>query len=467
VTTLLKGGTLVTPSGERRADVLISDGRIARVDESMAPASGEVIDVTGLHVFPGFIDPHVHARDPGQTEKEDFGHLTRAAAVGGVTTVLVMPNAVPPVTDRASFDSRASHHERTGHVDFGLWSLVLGREGVTDLADARSAGIVAAKLFWGYSFDRRTQTLRYSGLDADPGEILPAASAGDVWQLFQAAEAAGVMIGVHCEDHAIVTTATRLYGPARGPGDLLRTRPPEAESIAVAAIIELSRASGARAHIMHTSSARSVSLVRRAQAEGVAVSAETCPHYLTLEPTTDKGRGSNLKVYPPVRGVQDAEALWGGVVDGTIESLSSDHAPHARFDRQGPYEQQPAGIAGTETMVQVLLDAARRRSIPLTVLSERLSEGTARVFGLHPRKGRLAEGADADLTVVDLERQWQISESALHSKDQVSPWDGVRGIGAPVMTIVRGRIVARDGRPVGEPSGRLVRPSESRSLPEP
>lgn len=459
---LVKGGTVVTSSGERRADVRVVDGLIERVESDIAPArEDEVHDVEGLYVMPGFIDPHVHARDPGLTAKEDFGHLTRAAAAAGITTVLVMPNATPPVLDPDSFEDRARHHEASAHVDFGLWGLVLGRETATDLVALRDAGIVAAKLFWGYAFDRKSLTLRYDTVDASDADVIPPATNGDVWNLLHAAEDAGVLIGVHCEDHSLLTEASAVRGPAAGLVDLMNVRPDEAESIAVAAVIEIARATRARAHILHTSTARSAVLVRRAQADGIPVSAETCPHYLTLDPERLDAAAASTKMYPPVRGASDREGLWEAVADGTLGTLSSDHAPHTSSDRALSFERQPAGIAGTQTLVPVLLDAFRQRGLPLSMLVERLSESTASLYGLAPRKGTLQPGADGDLAIVDLDRLWRIDPEGLYSKDRASPWNGVEGRGMAVAAFVRGRAVMLDGRPLSEPTGRLVRPSRA------
>ena len=456
---LVRGGTLVTAAGERTADVLIDGETIERVGPNLSRESADAdIDATGLHVFPGFIDPHVHARDPGLTQKEDFAHLTRAAAAGGITTVLVMPNAVPAVTDVVTFDRQATQHEATAHIDFGLWALALGNETSTDLARLAEAGAVATKLFWGYAFDRRTGTLRYDAVDAMDPDVIPPAGNGDVWRLLRAAGESGIVVGVHCEDHSVTTVAAAAGAPARSPTELMVSRPAEAEAVAVASLIELARASGARIHVLHTSTARSVELIRRARADGIAVTAETCPHYLTLDPHDLTGPAARTKVYPPLRGGAEAEALWEGLSDGTIESVSSDHAPHGPTDRSGPYEDQPAGIAGTQSMVPVVIDAARRRGVPLGVLAERLSEGAARLYGLYPRKGSLDAGADADLTMVDLESPWRIDAADMYSKDRQSPWQGMEGRGRPVVAMVRGRIVMRDGRPVGEPAGHIVKP---------
>ena len=456
---LVRGGRVVTAAGVRDADVLAVDGVIDRVEPGIPQAAAdEIVDAADRYVMPGFIDPHVHARDPGQTDKEDFAHLTRAAAAGGITTVLVMPNARPPVTDAASYERRAKEHELAARVDFGLWGLALGHETPSDLAEMREAGIVAAKLFWGYAFDRASGTLRYDTEAATGPDMIAPATNGDVWRLFRAAEQAGVIIGVHCEDHSLLSATAKAGLHATDPTRALAARPAEAEAISVATVVELARTSGARAHILHLSTARSVALVRAAQAEGDLVTAETCPHYLTLTPEDISAEPRRVKVFPPIRGGSEPDSLWVGVVEGTISSLGSDHAPHSAADREVPYERQPAGVAGTQTMVSVLLDAARQRNIPLELLAERLSEGTARLYGLHPQKGSLEPGGDADITIVDPERRWRIEPENLYSKDRRSPWQGSEGLGMPVAAFVRGRLVMRDGHPVDGSAGRLVRP---------
>jgi dihydroorotase len=455
--TIVRGGTVVTATGTRSADVLIEDGRILQVGPDIdASVADEVIEAGGLHVFPGFIDPHVHTRDPGLTHKEDFLHATRAAAAGGITTILVMPNTVPPTDDAATIGKHSREQAPGAHVDFGLWALAVGNESLADLVALRDAGAVAVKLFWGYAFDRRSKTLVYDSSMAS-GELIPPASNGDVWRLFRHANEVGILIGVHCEDHAIVSAVSATVGPATGATALATTRPALAESVAVGAVVEIAHATGARAHVVHVSSGRTIHLLRQARADGVSVSAETCPHYLTLEP--EKLDASGLKAYPPVRGGHDAEALWKAVIDGTVGSLSSDHAPHAADERTGPFDRRPAGIAGVQTMAQVLIDAFLRRQVPLEVLADRLSTGTARLYGIYPTKGSLEVGADADITIVDTSARWRIQAADLESKDRSSPWDGVSGRGSAVLAMVRGNIIMREGRPVGPPMGRWITPA--------
>jgi allantoinase len=454
---VLAGATVMTPTGPRVLDVVCDEGTVTMLSDPGTVAAGnEVLDLAGMHVLPGVIDPHVHTRDPGLTYKEDFGHATRAAAAGGITTILEMPNVIPPVTDAASLGARAREHQPAAHVDFGLWTLALGRESAAALGDVRSAGAVAAKLFWGYAFDRRTGALVYDAAGLPPEHLIPAADTGEVWNLFRQAAAADLLLGIHCEDQGVLRAAAN--GPAGDYEALLQARPPEAETSAVGLAIELARATGARIHILHVSSERGAELVRRGKADGVRVTAETCPHYLTLVAADYLRIGPALKIFPPVRRDSDRLALISAVEDGTIDSIGSDHAPHSLEEREAPFAQQPAGAVAVETMVPVLLDLVASGALSLMRLTVALTEGTARLYGLYPAKGTITVGSDADFTVVDLAAEWRIDNARLHSKTRLSPWHGKTGLGRPMMTVVRGNVVMRDSEPVGLPSGRFIRP---------
>jgi dihydroorotase len=451
---------VVGPSGTERKDVRFAEGRITEIDDEIPCAGDDIlIDAKGLLVFPGIIDPHVHSRDPGLTHKEDFEHSTRAAAAGGITTILEMPNALPAVTSPELFHERASYLSERAHVDFGLWALLLGDETVDDLRRLREAGAVAGKLFWGYAFDRSAGTLVYGAGATDGATTIPPADNGSVWRLLRNAAEADLLVGVHCEDRSVLRTAEQRAGKARRPSELLESRPDAAESVAVASLIELGRESGARMHVVHVSSARSLRLIQRAQSDGIAISAETCPHYLTLDGLAPNA-GAELRVFPPVRTPGDAIALWDGVRKGSITSLGSDHAPHSAEERGGPFEQQPAGIVGVETMVRVLLDQALRGRVTLERLAWCLSEGTARLFGLYPVKGSMQLGSHADFTLVDPNAEWTIHDKNLHSKHPLSPWNGWTGTGAPLMTIVRGRVVMERGDVAEAAMGQLLIPAQ-------
>jgi dihydroorotase len=420
-----------------------------------------VIEAEGHLVFPGFIDPHVHSRDPGQVHKEDFYHSTLGALVGGVTTVLEMPNAIPPVTDAALFEERAAAHEPNAWVDFGLWGLALGAENLGELPGLFEAGAVAVKLFWGYALDRETKQLVYS-LPSNDRDVIEPPDNGDVFEICAAVAASGGVLGVHCEDQALLRAAqARTDGSVTDYGDLLATRPSIAESAAIALGSELSRATGCRFHVVHLSSKDGVEAVRAARQRGVPITAETCPHYLTLTKEAYEHIGPVMKVFPPIRGVEDQEALWDGIRDGVVVSVGSDHAPHTEEERSLPLDRQPPGMVGVETLGPLLVNEMLKGRITPEQLAFLVSESTARLYGLYPRKGAITPGADADFTIVDPEGETSISNASLHAKNPLSAWDGVVTAGRITATICRAEVRVRDGEIFGEPSGRLVRSGHS------
>ena len=456
---LIPGGIVVSPSGQRRADVLCEDERVLAVlDPDEATQADERLDASGLLVFPGFIDPHLHARDPGDTHKEDFSHATRAAAAGGVTTILVMPNAVPPVTDLASFRRRAEEHGAVAFVDFGLWALSLGLSNLEDIPELFAEGAVAMKLFWGYALDQQSKRLVYNTDDCAPEDVIPPARTGEVMQIFQAIAGANGLLAAHCEDREILDVAQSQLGHApESYAELASARPDVAETSSVAVGIELARATDARFHVVHISSARATHLVRSAQMDGLAVSAETCPHYLLYVAGDCAGHDSAMKAFPPCREDSDREALWRAVNDGTIASVGSDHAPHTRDDKSLPFGSAPAGMVAVETMAPLMIDRMCAGRLTPERLSWVLSEGTARLYGLYPRKGTIQPGADADMTLVDPSAQWTVRGERLHSVQRHTPLEGMELRGAPVVSVLRGSVVMRDREPLGDARGRLVR----------
>jgi allantoinase len=457
---VIRGGMVVTSRFCFRADVSCDDERIVALAAPGEASDGEEeIDATGLLVFPGFIDPHVHSRDPGLTEKEDFAHSTRAAAAGGVTTLFEMPNAIPPVSDVSVFRDRAEQHVRSAFVDFGLWAISLGAENLSELPALIDEGAVGVKLFWGYALHRETKQLVYNLADEPPENLIMPPGNGDVLDIFEQVARARGLLAAHCEDREVNEAAQRALGrEIDGYEDFLASRPDTAEAATIALGAEFARATGCRFHVVHTSSARGVELVRRAQREGVPISAETCPQYLTLTDESYASVGPMMKVYPPIRRAPDRDALWEGVLDGTISSLGSDHAPHTAEQKQQDLVEGPAGAVGVETLVPVLLNEVSKGRLSPERLAWALSEGTARLYGVYPQKGAILPGADADLTIVDPDAEWTIRNERLHSKHPLSPWNGLEGRGAVRFGLVRGQVVMRDGEPVGEPRGRLVRP---------
>src|SRR5919202_4385062 len=224
---VIRNGKVVTPQGRYEVDVVCEDGLIAALERPRSASSAdEEIDATGLLVFPGFIDPHVHSRDPGLTEKEDFAHSTRAAAAGGVTTILEMPNTIPPVADAAAFRERAERYGRAAFVDFGLWGISLGAENLDDLSGLVEEGVVGVKLFWGYALNRETKQLVYNLADEPPENLVQPPANDEVLRIFEVMSRAGGLLAAHCEDRDILEGAQRALGrEIEDYEDLLASRP--------------------------------------------------------------------------------------------------------------------------------------------------------------------------------------------------------------------------------------------------
>ncbi|HEY2717424.1 MAG TPA: amidohydrolase family protein [Solirubrobacterales bacterium] len=457
---VVEDGLVVQPHRIDRRNVVCVDGRIEALSSAPVANADEVIYAEGCLVFPGFIDAHVHSRDPGQTEKEEFEPLTRAAALGGITTICEMPNQLPPVRDRESFERRAAEREGKAHVDFAQYVIGLGEENLADLAATLEAGAIGVKIFWGYGLDRRTGALAYNLHEIPPEELIPPPSSGDVFRICETVAGLGAgLVSAHCEDPAIVHAAASRFGREWASyRDFLDARPALAECAAVAAAVEISRATGCRFHVLHMSSGRAAELVRRAQGEGVPISAETGPQYLTLS-DSDHPRIDFMKVFPPIREEAEQELLWKAVADGTISSIGSDHAPHTEEQNRAPLHSQLAGMPGVQTIAPLMIREMCRGRLAPQRLAAILSEDTARLFGIHPAKGSLAVGSDADFTIVDPELEWTLAADDLAYKMPLSAWAGEQMQGAPVATVVRGEVVMRNGKILSPPRGRLVRSS--------
>jgi dihydroorotase len=455
---LVHGGTLVTEQGLIDADLLCADGRIAAVlDRGDRQDADERLDASGQLVFPGFIDPHVHSRDPGATHKETFAHSTLGALCGGTTTILEMPNAVPAVTDVATFERRRAEHAPKAWVDFGLWGMALGPANLDDIAPLHRAGAVAVKFFWGYALDRQTKGLVYNLADADPDALLLPPENGNVLDMFREVARCGGLLAAHCEDRDILARSAEVLGhPIESYDDLLAARPAVAEATSIAIGAQLARATGCGFHVVHLASAAGVQVVREARAAGVPITAETCPHYLTLTDVEARKLGPVSKVYPPIRSQVDQDALWSAVNDGTISSIGSDHAPHLVAEKLSGFGAAPAGGLGVETLAPMLVDAMVKGTISPARLAEVTSTETARLYGLWPRKGTIRPGADADVTFVDPNGSHHVANERMHALNPVTMWHGWTLRGRVTASVLRGELAMRDGEPVGERRGRFV-----------
>ena len=417
---LVRGGWVIDPSRtDGMADVRIEGGRIKEVGPGLRPQPEErVVDVSGLLVTPGLVDIHVHFREPGGEASETVATGARAAAAGGFTTVCAMPNT-NPVIDTP---------ERV--------RLVLER-GRTAGA-ARVLPVAAATV--GSRGERPTdvRALARAGAVAVSDDGLPIATVELLTAALGAAREVGIPVAEHCEDRrlscggAVHPEAARRLGV---PGI-----PPEAESEAVARDLEVLNRVGGRLHVCHVSTAGAVDRLREARRAGLNVTAEASPHHLTLTWAEVASQGARAKMNPPLGSEADREAVQAGLLDGTLDCVATDHAPHTDEEKARGLLAAPFGVTGLETAFGALYtDLVLPGRVPLALLVERMTAGPAWAFGLEA--GSLVARASADLAVFDLAAEWQVDPAGFRSRSRNSPWVGRRLRGRPVLTIVRGRIV--------------------------
>ena len=416
---LIANGRVLDPANGVDAvqDVLVQDGRISRIGRALrAPAGVERIDATGKVVCPGLIDVHVHLREPGHEYKETIASGTRAAAAGGFTAVCCMANTLPVNDNRAVADYILARARVEGVVrvyPIGAVTKNLDGAQLAELAELAEAGCV------GFSDDGRCVM---------NAEIYRRA--------MEYALPFGVPVISHAEDchlaHAgamnegIVSTELGLPG-----------QPSAAEEVMVARDIVLAELTGAHLHIAHISTAGAVRMVREAKARGVRVTAEATPHHLLLTDEAVRSYDPNTKMAPPLRTKRDVEAVVEALVDGTVDCVATDHAPHALSEKEDEFAEAANGVVGLETAVPLLLDRlVRPGTLDLAALVTRLSVAPARLFNLPG--GSLSPGANADITVLDLEEPWTVNPTRFRSRARNTPFAGLIGRGAPVMTIVGG-----------------------------
>ncbi|MGI8927928.1 MAG: dihydroorotase [Candidatus Limnocylindrales bacterium] len=435
---IVRNATLVTSSGRRVVDICSLGERFAAIAEPgelTSPAALE-IDASGLFAMPGVIDAHVHFREPGLEHKENWLTGTRAAVMGGVTTVLDMPNTLPATdtVDRAR--DKLALAVAGSYCDFGLFGLA-GEDLLAARQLLESRLVVGMKVFLGPTT---------GGLSAP--------SDGGLRLLLDSARDQGVRVGFHAEDREIIRDAEALlHGAGRTDARAhLEARPVVAETQAIARIGELLRATGAMGHIHHLSSAEGLAVADTLRAADVDLTTEATPHHCLLGIGAYSQFGGIARVNPPIRGEPHAAALRAGLADGRIDVIASDHAPHTPEEKSGAdIWTVPSGFAGVETSLRLFLTDVNEGLLTLERLVYLTSEGPAKTWGLWPRKGSVEVGADADLTLVELDHVSVIRAADLHGKHNVTPFEGRTTHGRAVATIVRGRIVMRDAELIGEP----------------
>ncbi len=443
----IENGTVVTPEKSERTNIYVLDGKIAQLTDEVLDAK-EVIDASGKLIFPGFIDPHVHSRDGGATHKEDFFHSTRAAALGGLTSLIEMPNAVPAVTDAERFKAQKANLESKAYIDFAMWALCLGRLNNDDLQELDELGVAAYKFFWGYAINKSNYNLVYNYEKGDPN-VIPPLGDGEIYTIFEHVAKTGKPLAIHAENADVISELTSRLKVEDYENEyeaLLACRPSVCEETVVKTGISFAKATGAHLHILHMSAKESVDLLKEAKEQGINVTGETCPHYLNLTNKDFLRVGTKIKGYPPVRYQADQDRLWEGVEQGIIDSIGSDHAPHTAEEKTGSLFKIPSGMCCIQTIVPLMINAVSQGKITANQLAAVLSENTAKLYGLYPRKGSVLVGTDADFTIVDMDLEKTIHMEDMYSISKVTAFDGFQVKGFPVQTIVRGRTVMKDGK---------------------
>jgi len=429
--------------------VHVTDGVITRVEAGLA-ARGDEIDAGGMYVLPGGVDVHVHSRDPGFTEKEDFGTLTEAAAAGGVTTVLDMPNTVPAVDSAGVLESKAALARSKARVDFGLWGLLRSSTTPEQLEGMAAAGAVGFKAYLAYSFSLSRKQVMYSPGVEDP-DLEPPADYGTLARLAPVVAQLGLPLAIHAEDPTVLAAFRR---PLLNYDDLLQSRPPDAEAVAVSAAAAIARESGVHMHVAHLSSALGLRAAEDAIQVGTSLSLETCPQFLLLTAQDFDRVGTAMKMLPPIRTAADRDALVDGLKRGVISMVSTDHAPHTDEEKSRDFADAPSGSPGVQTLYLSCLQLAK--DLGNVWLAPRwVSQAPAELVGLAEHKGAIAPGFDADLVIVDPKRKTGVRAEEMRSRQRHSALAGKEFDFAIKEVFLRGEPVTRETRT----RGRMVRPA--------
>jgi len=418
---IIAGGKVYTPAGLSEVDVHVNEGRIQSLEPWAEPsARPELVDARGLWVLPGAIDAHVHGRDPGFPEKEDFGSLTAAAVAGGVTTVLDMPNTLPGVAGAEILEAKRREIAPKAMADHGLWALLRSSSTAEQVRELGEAGAIGFKAYLGYTVQRSTGQVLYTPGGMDP-DLEPPASYGTVARLAQELAETGVPVAAHAEDPSVLLSST---GRIETYADLLASRPAAGEAVAVAAMGALARSLGLRVHIVHLSSRMGLEAALAERAAGAPLTLETCPQYLWLTEADYARLGPVMKMYPLIKTVEDREALRAALLRGDIDSVGTDHAPHTDEEKlRHPLGEAHAGSPGVQTLLLSCLELARQAGDPLAAVPW-VAEHPARIFGLYPRKGTIQPGSDADLVLVDPNQRTVVKAESMASRQRNGVLEG-------------------------------------------
>ncbi len=438
----IRGNRVVLPDGTRPADIEIEDGRIARISAPTSGTQGTLIDAGDMIVMPGLVDSHVHINEPGREDWEGFVTATKAAAAGGVTTLVDMPlNSIPSTTNVAALDAKREAARGKCYVDVGFWGgVVPGND--RDIEPLAKAGVLGFKCF-----------LSPSGVD-EFGNVGEA----DLERAAPIVARTGLPLLAHAEWPASLKAPVDGADPHRHE-TWLNTRPPQAELDAITRLVALSSRTRAHVHIVHLASADALPALISARAKGVPVTVETCPHYLTFCAEEIRDAATAWKCAPPIRERDHRERLWQALRGGHIDLVATDHSPAPpglKDLEEGNFMTAWGGIASLQVSLPVMWTGARLHGIPFERLIGWMCAAPARLAGLSARKGAITVGRDADLVIIDPARGMTVDASRLYHRHAVTPYDGARLRGLITMTMVRGKIVYEHGDIVGPPGGELL-----------
>lgn len=433
----INGARVVTPGGVIEGSVGIADGRIVTIGTEPFTAD-DVIEAKGRILLPGLVETHAHFWDPGATDREDWEHGTAGAAAGGITTVIEMPLSIPPTVDGDSYRLKRQRAAGAAYVDYFLWGGVIPAdydEISRRMEDLKGLGVVAYKVFM-----------------CRAAAEFPACDDGHLFHALREGARLGQLMGIHAENDDLIhglEEQLRAHG-RNDPMAYAESRPPYAEAEAIARVISMAQETGTDIYIVHMSLGEGAALIKAAKQRGQTVYVETCPQYLALDDTALRKLGPWAKCAPPLRPAANADRMWQYLLDGTIDTIGSDHAPFTPEEKEAGNEviwRAPNGLTGIQTMLPLLLDeGVGRRGLSWTRLAEVTATNAARIFRLAPRKGAIAIGADADLVLVDPEAMWTIRGEHLLHKNRWTPYEGRRVRGRVDMTLVRGVVVYSDGQ---------------------
>lgn len=435
---VINDGRIFTPYGFVEASIGVEAGRIASITGAASELTADrIVDAHRNFVLPGLVDMHVHFRDPGAPEREDFETGTRSAAAGGVTTVAEMPNTKPSVTSVQTFNEKRRIIEKKTLVDFAL---VAGAGEITAEAilSMAKAGAAAFKTF---------MISRFKELSASDGQML---------ENFKVIARTGLPCLVHAENESIVTQGIQR---ARALGRIdpvahAEFRPPVAEDEATIRSILFAQEASSKVHICHMTSKGAVDFLAWAKARGIRATGETSPNYLLLSSDAMRISGPYAKIDPPLRAPEHQLRLWQALRSGTLDAVASDHAPYTLEEKEIGWKdifEAPSGGTGVEVTLPLMMDSVNKGMISPERLVEVVSTNPAKILGIYPHKGVISVGSDADFVIVDVKREFTIKGESLHSKQKRTPFEGRRVKGAPVSTILRGEILMENGDVFAKP----------------